>query len=1428
MSATRVVRIGIACLFASSAPVTWAQVADPSDVSAVPRYTNPIVMVVSWTDNSNNESNFEIQRREVGGTFAFLGTAGANTGTFVDTTATDDRSWEYQVRARSATGGNSNFAGPTTRNSPRQVWPLPDGDHDLLHSYGSPLNFSGFQYFHDGVDISSSNQRVDAARGGVITAVNGGAGGTVSLNVDMGAGNIVSEDYLHITADPAIAVGDFLQPTDRVGTVRNNYFNRAVEADHVHWGSSLTNKLIPFTNSADRDPNGVRPVVADINGDGIDFYVVDASANNHAAQRTPAWGDVDFIVDAFDDMAASNNLMAAPFSLGYWIEPDVLGGGTVQSAATPYKLVQFDFALHSAAAAHADEMAAVYYTLNADIGGLNTWQTSFSWLVTNTNGTTGAKANMVATEFWRTDARVGSGAKQNRSDAARARENQEALFPDGRYNVHIVLNDLVGGTDAVRQVLVDNSRPYVKAVRVLSGEALAYSAQWQWNSAAAQLRMAPATFDLASAFPVGRTRDVVIEVEFSEPMQTASIVGITPLGVTPTMTSTQLEGRQTLWRGVISNIDIADDGSDDGPQTIEITGTDLAGNALLRVTDRIAMGADHHNRDGLGAMRGVAGTDVVHGFEIGALQGVQIVKAIFVRSGATAPPTPTISDRVAELQDFLNDYYSEVAYGRISFSVTGAGWYPLSRPLNDYYTTPLSPLVDLVQEAITSAEAAPVDLTATDFVLVVTDEAASRPEWSTNGGWPYNTTSGLRPLASGVLNLASTRPHVSNLAGRMIGLIDLFAYPEVIVSRPFVGPWSHMHDKDTEVHVLGWEKWRAGWVDETGTATGNRVSRVAKPPIASPIAGQTVTLTPTNTDTNDTKVLAIDIGPDLHYIAEYRRQAGLDTALPDQGVVITKTNERVAQGEGTVIVQESNTTAGVLSDAPFTLTAPRHVFNDLGSGVSLEVIAMNGTQAQVRLNYAVPPFENDVFVANHDDRWQTTDIWVDAPDAAGNFAANPRDVASANERPVINRLNKLIGRVRNFGAADATNFEVELEILEPWGTDGNWRQVKIDTVPLLQGQATNANADYLIVADWTPTSGVHTCVRLRARTVANDINPANNFTQENIHDFTTVSGSPYQPVVSDFQVRNPFPERLPIFFKVDGLPAGWTQTITPARPILGPNETITAQVRLQPHDAAPHCSDEQVTVTAYAPRVDTLKQIGAITLAVSLKFPATITHDSWGDCPCNCSGADNASPAKCNVVTRGCTNPKLPNTQIAVTYTKPDGTTAVKYVMTDANGCYADVFPVDGAGGAWQTSVSLEPTACRDGAASGPIRVRVPPATSDSRCPDLVVASMKRPVFDSKTRGSVITAVIRNVGKGPATPTLARLVDPSTTQPTGAPFNDVVQVPALAPGQSYRVTFRLPYWVFNPDAELDITADYKGELEECKEDNNKREYRAIG
>lgn len=138
---------------------------------------------------------------------------------------------------------------------------------------------------------------------------------------------------------------------------------------------------------------------------------------------------------------------------------------------------------------------------------------------------------------------------------------------------------------------------------------------------------------------------------------------------------------------------------------------------------------------------------------------------------------------------------------------------------------------------------------------------------------------------------------------------------------------------------------------------------------------------------------------------------------------------------------------------------------------------------------------------------------------------------------------------------------------------------------------------------------------------------------------------------------------------------------------------------------------------------------------------------------------------------------------------------------------------------------------------AGPTRVealhtqRVPPRRFGrivTACADLVVDSIMRPEWDANNRRSVIRAVIRNIGDAPAAPTTARVIDPTTTQPSGAPESAIASTPALGPGASTVVTFYLSYWVYNPDVTLEVTADYKNELVECREDNNTRQFTGIG
>jgi hypothetical protein len=106
--------------------------------------------------------------------------------------------------------------------------------------------------------------------------------------------------------------------------------------------------------------------------------------------------------------------------------------------------------------------------------------------------------------------------------------------------------------------------------------------------------------------------------------------------------------------------------------------------------------------------------------------------------------------------------------------------------------------------------------------------------------------------------------------------------------------------------------------------------------------------------------------------------------------------------------------------------------------------------------------------------------------------------------------------------------------------------------------------------------------------------------------------------------------------------------------------------------------------------------------------------------------------------------------------------------------------------------------------------------------PDLIVSKIHDPIWDSGSGQSLIAVDITNVGQMAATASFARLIDPDTLA------NDVQAIPALAVSGTITLIFTLNYWVFDPDAVLEVTADYKNIVEECDETNNTQVYKKQG
>lgn len=111
--------------YSSQVSVTFASPVPSAPSNLVATATSPTSIQLTWADNSNNETGFEIYRRVnlAGQPWAFVGSVGANVRQRTDGGLTPQTSYAYQVRAATAShvSAYSNVAVATTPAVP----PLP-------------------------------------------------------------------------------------------------------------------------------------------------------------------------------------------------------------------------------------------------------------------------------------------------------------------------------------------------------------------------------------------------------------------------------------------------------------------------------------------------------------------------------------------------------------------------------------------------------------------------------------------------------------------------------------------------------------------------------------------------------------------------------------------------------------------------------------------------------------------------------------------------------------------------------------------------------------------------------------------------------------------------------------------------------------------------------------------------------------------------------------------------------------------------------------------------------------------------------------------------------------------------------------------------------------------------------------------------------
>ncbi|MFI7386063.1 M6 family metalloprotease domain-containing protein [Streptomyces sp. NPDC049813] len=172
--------------------------------------------------------------------------------------------------------------------------------------------------------------------------------------------------------------------------------------------------------------------------------------------------------------------------------------------------------------------------------------------------------------------------------------------------------------------------------------------------------------------------------------------------------------------------------------------------------------------------------------------------------------------------------------------------------------------------------------------------------------------------------------------GHVFGLPDLYT-PD---GGGAVGHWDIMsEDWGAGNDLLGWHKWKLGWLDDARIACAARSGTTER------------LLAPLSRDDGDsgTKMMFVPLTPTTGYAVEVRTQEGNDDAVCRPGVLIYKVDADVDTGRGPVTVKDATPDSGgctrrpnvhaELSDATFRAG---DVFRDRKAGVRISVAGVDG------------------------------------------------------------------------------------------------------------------------------------------------------------------------------------------------------------------------------------------------------------------------------------------------------------------------------------------------------------------------------------------------------------------------------------------------------------------------------------------------------
>lgn len=691
------------------------------------------------------------------------------------------------------------------------------------------------------------------------------------------------------------------------------------------------------------------------------------------------------------------------------------------------------------------------------------------------------------------------------------------------------------------------------------------------------------------------------------------------------------------------------------------------------------------------------------------VQNTLVVLTRFAGSG-DAPATDLVSARMTELDQWLDD----VSRGMTRIEPLVVGPYELSKTAAEYAADGQDPLIELTNEVVAAAYAddpGVLDglITSDESddisrVVVVVNDAAFAADRATTRAWPYEIDGRQRWLSASIHTIESQLADWAHAYSHQLGLQDLFLYPGITLSPDDRLPtgWDVMStpagSTPTPVHPLGISKSLVPWLQ-----SGAGIQFVPRP-AGTWNSGMIHLPLHSLWEPGQNAVIALGLSVGVttlfgehHFIiieARNPTMGSADAAVPGAGVLAYRFDRGIQQGSAPILLSDP-TPATPVSDAAIAVGTTHTV---TGYGADITVVAEHAGDARQGYDVAItytPPAVTDVgFHLPDESPWSGEELWIDSPE---NGIADAASAVPGEEEAIANVDNRVYVRVHNYGDAPAYDVEARFSFSDPYHTVGGEGQftpydaVLIPVIPA--GGFVNASVM------WRPTGSddPHRCIRVTLHRLVNDQNRDNNGVQKNLQIATSArmmtSGSTppgFEPSEMKSQWRNNSNAPKRIYYRVDGLPAGWKVTLNDVATTVATGDTHINKMIVTPNPSAAVCTRRRIHLTAWTAQADTIAPLGGATLDVAVRRHRRWTQPKvWTEaCPKNTKvkGPCRALAVYLQSSTSG-------TQEVLARFTNDNGYTYFRTLRTDASGKINTRFPVT-SGGSWNVVFEASDDGC--------------------------------------------------------------------------------------------------------------------------------------